>query len=80
MLVFRYRQQQRFYETLMSTIDLSAPGLRAHYDELLAGYKNVLFPYVQRSIDVERNQTRNALDKAFLAGPVYIRDGRLVDG
>lgn len=80
MLVHRYRQQQRFHETLLSTVDPSEASQRKYYEEVLEGYRQAMFPYVHRTRETERERTRKALEEAFRRGPIIIRNGRIENG
>lgn len=77
MLVHRYRQQQRFHETLMGTIQAGDPNQAKNFQEILEGYRKAMFPYVHRTEETERERTRKALEAAYLGGPIIIRKGRI---
>jgi hypothetical protein len=80
MLVHRYRQQQRFHETLLSTVQAGDPETKKYYEEVLEGYRQAMFPYVHRTREDERERTRKALEAAFMKGPIRVRDGRIENG
>jgi hypothetical protein len=77
MLVHRYRQQQRFHETLLSTVTAGNPATQEYYTEILDGYKHAMFPYVKRVQVAERDRTRELLEAAFMKGPIRVVGGRI---
>lgn len=79
MLVFRYRQKQRLYETVISAIDLSSPAQAKFYESTLADYKQAMFPYVNRAVQDERERTKSLMDRAFLKGSIKLFNGSIVE-
>lgn len=77
MLVLRYRQKQKFYETMLTTVDTGNPGHQKFYEESLEQYKESMFPYITKVAADEKDRTRRLLETAFMRGPVVIRDGTL---
>lgn len=77
MLVLRYRQKQKFYETMLTTVDTGNPDHRKFYEESLEQYKEAMFPYIAKVAEDERARTRQILDSAFTQGPVVIKNGTL---
>ena len=67
-LVFRYRQEQKFYELLVTAHDTGKD--RA---ESFEKFKAALFPYVFKSARDTRDATKDALERAFRLGPILIR-------
>jgi hypothetical protein len=67
-LVFRYRQEQKFYGLLVN-------AQTEHKDraESFEKYKASLFPYVFKSARDTRDATKEALERAFRLGPIVIR-------
>lgn len=80
MLVHRYRQQQKFHETLISAVDVGDKDNREYYKKLVDGYKGAMFPYLAKSLEQERQRTKEALEKAFTRGPIIIQGGRIING
>lgn len=80
MLVFRYRQKQRLYETVISAIDLSTPAQAKFYETALADYKQAMFPYVPKAVQADRDRNKALMDRAFLRGPIKIVNGAVVEG
>lgn len=78
MLVFRYRQKQKFYEAVMSTIDASAPTMQKYYEEMYNGYRQAMFPYVEKTANVDKQRALQALEAAFAAGPIRIQGGAII--
>lgn len=77
MLVQRYRQRQKFYETMLLTVDTANPAHQNFYEESLNHYKEAMFPYITKVAEDERGRVRRILDSAFLGGPITIKDGVL---
>ena len=77
MLVQRYRQRQKFYETMLATVDTSNPAHNKFYEECLNHYKEAMFPYIRKQADDYSRKAREVLEKAFTGGPLVIRDGVL---
>lgn len=77
MLVLRYRQRQKFYETMLTTVDTSNPDHKKFYEESLEKYKEALFPYINKTAADENQRIRQILDSAFLNGPILIKDGTI---
>ena len=67
-LVFRYRQEQRFYEVL-SRLQPAGKEREESFDK----YKASLFPYVFKSARDTRDATKEALARAFALGPILIK-------
>jgi len=67
-LVFRYRQEQKFYELLVNAHEQTKDK-----QESFEKYKAALFPYVFKSARDTRDTTKEALERAFRAGPIMIR-------
>lgn len=79
MLVFRYRQKQRLYEAVLSTIDLSSPAQAKFYEEVMEEYKKSMFPYIAKTVENERARIKRIMDRAFMQGPIKIVGGALVE-
>ena len=81
MLVFRYRQRQRMYEAVLSTIDLSGGSNQVKfYEEVMEEYKKAMFPYISRALEDEKARIKRVMDRAFLRGPIKIVGGQIMEG
>lgn len=77
MLVMRYRQRQKFYETMLLTADTSNPAHKQFYEDSLNSYREAMFPYISKVESDEKERTKKFLDKAFADGPILIKDGAI---
>lgn len=77
MLVHRYRQQQRFYETLLGGAPAGDPANQEYRKKLMDGYRQAMFPHIHRTQESELARTKAVLDSAFMSGPIRVVGGRI---
>ena len=70
-LIQRYRQEQDYYKLLASL-----SGGAKEKQEAFEKYRQAMFPYIQRGAYNEKNRIKDILDRAFLQGPLFIKDDK----
>lgn len=80
MLVHRYRQQQKFHEAILSSLEAGSPVTKDLFKETVDAYRRAMFPYIHKTLEDEAARTRRILDQAYAQGPVVIKNGQIVSG